>query len=163
MFNTATSAFFDFYKYSFIDRILIKIQTRALGVKFERLFIIIPVLIYMNDNDKNRQKIISNAKEYLFYTIKPKNLATLVYDRIILQLLAYKNDEDLYNQDKKKAFDILKQNIQLYLVVDTILDDEFKSQKEEIKNIIKEEYDKAYSMNSHCLNLLRFQEEHFVN
>lgn len=161
MFNSATSAFFDFYKYSFIDRILIRIQTRALGVKFERLFIIIPVLIYMNNTD--RQKLISNAKEYLFDTIKPKHLATLVYDRIILQLLAYEDDEDLYDQDKKKALDILRQNIQLYLVIDAILDDDFIEQKEEIKNIIKEEYDKAYSMSNHSSNLLRFQEQHFIN
>ncbi len=161
MFNSATSALFDFYKYSFIDRILIRIQTRALGVKFERLFVIIPVLIYMNNTDK--QKLVSNAKKFLFDTITPKNLATLVYDRIILQLLAYKNDEDLYKQDRKKAFDILRQNIQLYLVVDAILDDDFIEQKEEITRIIKEEYDKAYFLNDHCLNLLRFQEQHFVN
>ena len=161
MFNSATSAFFDFYKYSYIDRILIRIQTRALGVKFERLFIIIPVLIYMNNTD--RQKLISNAKEYLFDTIKPKHLATLVYDRIILQLLAYEDDEDLYDHDKNKPFDILRQNIQLYLVIDAILDDDFIEQKEEIKNIIKEEYDKAYSMSNHSSNLLRFQEQHFIN
>lgn len=161
MFNSATSVLFDLYKYSFIDRILIKIQTRALGVKFERLFILIPVLIYMNNTD--RQKLIDNAKEFLFDTIKPKNLATLVYDRIILQLLSYKRDEDLYKQDKKKAFDILRQNIQLYLVVDTILDDHFIEQKEEIKSIIKEEYDKAYLMSNHCSNLLRFQEQHFID
>ena len=90
----------------------------------------------MNNTDK--QKLVSNAKKFLFDTITPKNLATLVYDRIILQLLAYKNDEDLYKQDRKKAFDILRQNIQLYLVVDAILDDDFIEQKEEIKRIIKE-------------------------
>lgn len=161
MFNSATSAFFDFYKYSFVDRILIRLQTRALGLKFERLFILIPVLIYMNDTD--RQKLVVNAKEYLFNTIKPKNLATLIYDRIILQLLSYKNDENLYKQDKKKAFDILRQNIQLYAVIDTILGDDFIEQKEEIKHIIKEEYDNTYLINDHCLNLLRFQEQHFIN
>ncbi len=161
MFNNATLALFDFYKYGFIDRILIRMQTRALGVKFERLFVIIPVLIYMNNTD--RKKLVDNAKKFLFETIKPKNLATLVYDRVMLQLLAYKKDEELYKQDKKKAFDIIKQNIQLYSIVDIILDDDFIDQKEEIKKIVKEEYDKSYTLNDHCLNLLKFQEQHFSN
>lgn len=161
MFNTATSVLLDFYRYSFIDRIFIKLQTRALGVKFERLFILLPVLIYMNTT--NREKLISKTRNYLLETIVPKNLALKVYDRVILKLFDYKDEDNLYIQDRNKALDILSQNIQLYNIVNNILsDDEFKEQKESIEDAVKSKYDEEYSIDEHTKNLLSFQEENFL-
>ncbi|RAX54651.1 hypothetical protein CCY99_02490 [Helicobacter sp. 16-1353] len=159
MFNQTTLALRDFYKYSFIDRIFIKLQTRALGAKFERLFILLPILIYMNTI--NQQKVLDNTKAFLLKNIEPKNLALKVYDRVMLKLFSYKDDNSLYIQDRKKAFDILRQNIQLYNVVDEILGDEFIEQKKMIEDIVRKQYDEAYSINEHNSKLLRFQEQHY--
>ncbi|RDU65121.1 hypothetical protein [Helicobacter sp. MIT 14-3879] len=148
----------DLYKYSFIDRIFIKLQTRALGSRIDRLFILLPVLINMNLSDK--YKAVDNTKMFLIDTIEPKNLALKVYDRVILRLFDYKKDNNLFIQDRQKSFDILCQNIQLYSIVDRILSDE--EQKSILREIIKKQYDESYSIDDNTKNILSFQEQHYL-
>ena len=150
--------FIDLYKYSFIDRIFIKLQTRALGSKIERLFTLLPALINSNPSDKN--KAIESAKAYLIDTITPKNLALKVYDRVILRLLEYKEDNNLFIQDRQRALDILTQDIQLYSVVEQILADE--NQREMFEEIIKKQFYENYNIDDEGRNILRFQESHYL-
>ena len=150
--------FIDLYKYSFIDRIFIKLQTRALGSKIERLFTLLPALINSNPSDKN--KAIESAKAYLIDTITPKTLALKVYDRVILRLLEYKEDNNLFIQDRQRALDILTQDIQLYSVVEQILADE--NQREMFEEIIKKQFDENYNIDDEGRNILRFQESHYL-
>lgn len=150
--------FIDLYKYSFIDRIFIKLQTRALGSKIERLFTLLPALINSNPSDKN--KAIESAKAYLIDTITPKNLALKVYDRVILRLLEYKEDNNLFIQDRQRALDILTQDIQLYSVAEQILADE--NQREMFEEIIKKQFDENYNIDDEGRNILRFQESHYL-
>ncbi len=150
--------FADLYKYSFIDRIFIKLQTRALGSRIERLFTLLPALINSNPHDKS--KSMQSAKTYLLDNITPKNLALKVYDRVILRLLDYKNDNNLFIQDRQKAFDILTQDIQLYGLVERILGDE--GQIEMFDEIIKKQFDEDYKLDDEGRNILRFQEGHYL-
>ncbi len=150
--------FVDLYKYSFIDRIFIKLQTRALGSRIERLFTLLPALINSNPHDKS--KSMQSAKTYLLDNITPKNLALKVYDRVILRLLDYKNDNNLFIQDRQKAFDILTQDIQLYGLVERILGDE--GQIEMFEEIIKKQFDEDYKLDDEGRNILRFQESHYL-
>ncbi len=150
--------FVDLYKYSFIDRIFIKLQTRALGSRIERLFTLLPALINSNPHDKS--KSMQSAKTYLLDNITPKNLALKVYDRVILRLLDYKNDNNLFIQDRQKAFDILTQDIQLYGLVERILGDE--GQIEMFEEIIKKQFDEDYKLDDEGRNILRFQEGHYL-
>ena len=150
--------FIDLYKYSFIDRIFIRLQTRALGSKIERLFTLLPALINSNPSDKN--KAIESAKAYLIDTITPKNLALKVYDRAILRLLDYKSDNNLFIQDRQRAFDILTQDIQLYGLVERILGD--ANQREMFEEIIKKQFDEDYIIDDEGRNILRFQEAHYL-
>ncbi len=150
--------FADLYKYSFIDRIFIKLQTRALGSRIERLFTLLPALINSNPNDKS--KSMQSAKTYLLDNITPKNLALKVYDRVILRLLDYKNDNNLFIQDRQKAFDILTQDIQLYGLVERILGD--CGQLEMFEEIIKKQFDEDYKLDDEGRNILRFQEGHYL-
>ena len=150
--------FADLYKYSFIDRIFIKLQTRALGSRIERLFTLLPALINSNPHDKS--KSMQSAKTYLLDNITPKNLALKVYDRVILRLLDYKNDNNLFIQDRQKAFDILTQDIQLYGLVERILGDE--GQIEMFEEIIKKQFDEDYKLDDEGRNILRFQEGHYL-
>lgn len=148
----------DFYKYSFIDRIFIKLQTRALGYKIERLWTLLPALI--NSNIDNKSKAIESTKDYLFESISPKNLALKVYDRVILRLLDYKKDNNLFIQDRQKALDIITQDIQLCVVVRKILLDE--NQIDMFEEIIKKQFDDNYSLDNEDKNILRFQEAHYL-
>lgn len=150
--------FIDFYKYSFIDRIFIKLQTRALGSKIERLWTLLPAFINSNANDKN--KAIENAKNYLFENISPRNLAIKVYDRVILRLLDYKKDNNLFIQDRQKALEIITQDIQLCGLVRNILLDE--NQISMFEEIIKKQFDENYSLDNEGKNILRFQEAHYL-
>lgn len=150
--------FADLYKYSFIDRIFIKLQTRALGSRIERLFTLLPALINSNPTDKS--KSMQSAKAYLLDNITPKNLALKVYDRVILRLLDYKNDNNLFIQDRQKALDILTQDIQLYGLVERILGDE--GQIKMFDEIIKKQFDEDYKLDDEGRNILRFQEAHYL-
>lgn len=150
--------FIDLYKYSSIDRIFIRLQTRALGSKIERLWTLLPALINSNANDKSTA--MDNAKIYLFESISPKNLAMKVYDRVILRLLEYKKDNNLFIQDRQKALDIITQDIQLCGVVRKILLDE--SQVAMFEEIIKKQFDESYSLDNDGKNILRFQEAHYL-
>lgn len=157
-FNLNNLNLMDLYKYSFIDRIFIRLQTRALGLKFDRLFIILPVLI--NSNLADKYKAIDNTKQYLLDTITPKNLALKTYDRVILRLLEYKKDNNLFIQDRKKAFEIFSQNIQLCEMIFRILSDE--SVKKEFISVIRKLFDSFYEIDENTKNLLRFQETHYL-
>ncbi|MDE6886041.1 MAG: hypothetical protein K2P17_03255 [Helicobacteraceae bacterium] len=159
-FNNPASSLIDLYKYSFIDRIFIKLQTRALGSKIEKLFIILPALINMNNT--SQQNSLDKAKEYLLNSIKPQNLALKVYDRVILRLLEYKKDNNLYIQDRQRAFDIIAQNIQLYNLIDKILDKEMQEQKDTIKEIVRKQYDENYKLDDKDVNILNFQEQNYL-
>lgn len=157
-FNLNNLNFIDLYKYSFIDRIFIRLQTRALGAKIDRLFIILPVLI--NSNLSNKHAAIDNTKQYLLDSITPRNLALKIYDRVILRLFDYKKDSSLFIQDRQKVFEIFSQNIQLCEMIDRILSDE--SQKEEFIEVIKKLFDSTYELDDNTKNLLRFQEAHYL-
>lgn len=159
IFNKNKPTLLERYKYSLIDKIIIKIHTRALGVKFDRLFVILPVLITMSESNNI---IIENVKNYLTQTIKPLNLANKVYDRVILRLLQYRNENELYLQDRQKMLEILSQNIQLYVMVDEIFAYNFDDLKKNIEDFIKKQYDEAYKIDDKTKILLAFQEKYYL-
>lgn len=148
--------FINLYKYSFIDRIFIRLQTRALGAKIERLWIILPALINASVDDKIGA--MERAKAYLLENISPKNLALKVYDRTILRLLDYKNDNNLFIQDRQKMLEIITQDIQLFSLIERILGD--SAQVEIFAEIIKKQFDESYALDGEGKMILRFQELH---
>lgn len=148
--------FINLYKYSFVDRIFIRLQTRALGAKIERLWIILPALINASTDDKIGA--MERAKAYLLENISPKNLALKVYDRTILRLLDYKNDNNLFIQDRQKMLEIITQDIQLFSLIERILGD--SAQVEIFAEIIKKQFDESYALDGEGKMILRFQELH---
>lgn len=148
--------FINLYKYSFVDRIFIRLQTRALGAKIERFWTILPALINASVNDKSGA--MERAKAYLLENISPKNLALKVYDRTILRLLDYKNNENLFIQDRQKMLEIIVQDIQLFSLVERILGD--SAQVEIFAEIIKKQFDESYALDGEGKMVLRFQELH---
>ena len=150
--------FINLYKYSFVDRIFIRLQTRALGAKIERLWTILPALINANADDKNAA--IERAKQYLLDNISPKNLALKVYDRVILRLFEYKDDANLFIQDRQKMLEIITMDIQLFALIERILGD--SAQVEIFAEIIKKQFDENYALDGEGRNILRFQEAHYL-
>lgn len=148
--------FINLYKYSFVDRIFIRLQTRALGAKIERFWTILPALINASANDKIGA--MERAKAYLLENISPKNLALKVYDRTILRLLDYKNNENLFIQDRQKMLEIIVQDIQLFSLIERILGD--SAQVEIFAEIIKKQFDESYALDGEGKMVLRFQELH---
>lgn len=148
--------FINLYKYSFVDRIFIRLQTRALGAKIERFWTILPALINASANDK--VGAMERAKAYLLENISPKNLALKVYDRTILRLLDYKNNENLFIQDRQKMLEIIVQDIQLFSLIERILGD--SAQVEIFAEIIKKQFDESYALDGEGKMVLRFQELH---
>lgn len=148
--------FINLYKYSFVDRIFIRLQTRALGAKIERFWTILPALINASVNDKSGA--MERAKAYLLENISPKNLALKVYDRTILRLLDYKNNENLFIQDRQKMLEIIVQDIQLFSLIERILGD--SAQVEIFAEIIKKQFDESYALDGEGKMVLRFQELH---
>lgn len=146
-----------FRKYRFIDKVLIKFHTRALGSEFDRLLILLPVLIFMYKD----KRLIDNSKEYLLKNIFPKNLAMKMYDRVMVKLLDYNRDKNLFFQDKHRAFEILKSNIQLYNAIDTIFDDAFSDKKKELKSAIRKQYDESFTLKDDKKRILEFQEYYY--
>lgn len=148
--------FINLYKYSFVDRIFIRLQTRALGAKIERFWTILPALINASVDDK--VGAMERAKAYLLENISPKNLALKVYDRTILRLLDYKNNENLFIQDRQKMLEIIVQDIQLFSLIERILGD--SAQVEIFAEIIKKQFDESYALDGEGKMILRFQELH---
>ena len=88
----------------------------------------------------------------------PKNLALKVYDRTILRLLDYKNNENLFIQDRQKMLEIIVQDIQLFSLIERILGD--SAQVEIFAEIIKKQFDESYALDGEGKMILRFQELH---
>ena len=160
MLERTTHALHDFYKYGLLDRIFIKLQTRSLGARFERYFVLLPVLIFMDSF--NQAAAIERTKNFLLENVEPKNLALKVYDRIMLKLFSYQKDNAIFIQERKKAFDILSQNIQLYGLVEVVLSRECEDAKRLIEDVVKKQYDSSFNISGHTQRLLRFQEEHYL-
>lgn len=146
--------------FSFMEKFLIKWETRALGLNIDRIIAIIPCVVYA---DKIHVDILlSRANEALSEYLKP-NLYALprIMDRITLRVLEYAQDEKLYLQDRVKIFDILLQDVQLYsIVIDIYSAPEFSHLLKIFETRLQEKYDEQYNLNAAGERILRFQEKY---
>lgn len=146
--------------FSFMEKFLIKWETRALGLDIDRIIAIIPCVVYA---DKIHVDILlSRTNEALSKYLKP-NLYALprIMDRITLRVLEYVQDEKIYLQDRVKIFDILLQDIQLYsIVIDIYSAPQFSHLLKIFETRLQEKYDEQYNLNATGERILRFQEKY---
>ena len=146
-------------KLGFIDKLLLKWETRSLGVNVDRLMLILPCVIYM---DKVRiAELLDRAKIALQKFLNNPYAIPKVLNRISLRLSEYQQDENLYLQDRSRLFDILLQNIQLYVVIIDIFS--LPSERhllDSLEVILSERFDKQYTLNAEGKRLLSFQEKY---
>lgn len=147
------------HKLGFIDRFLIKWETRSLGANVNRLIAILPCVIYM---DKARlDELLERAKTALQKYLNNPYAVPKVLSRISLRISEYQKYEELYLQDRAKIFDILLQNIQLYgVIMDIFNSPSEKHLLDSLEVILSERFDKQYILNAEGERLLSFQEKY---
>lgn len=147
------------HKLGFIDRFLIKWETRSLGANVNRLIAILPCVIYM---DKARlDELLERAKTALQKYLNNPYAVPKVLSRISLRISEYQKYEELYLQDRAKIFDILLQNIQLYgVIMDIFNSPSEKHLLDSLEVILSERFDKQYVLNAEGERLLSFQEKY---
>lgn len=147
------------HKLGFIDRFLIKWETRSLGANVNRLIAILPCVIYM---DKARlDELLERAKTALQKYLNNPYAVPKVLSRISLRISEYQKYEELYLQDRAKIFDILLQNIQLYgVIMDIFNSPSEKHLLDSLEVILSEKFDKQYILNAEGERLLSFQEKY---
>ncbi|PAF42652.1 hypothetical protein [Helicobacter sp. 11S03491-1] len=146
--------------FTYLQKFLIKWQTRSLGSKVDTLMIMLPVLVYMGrphlENQLKQAKIIINKN------IKPSNLAAKVFDRVVICVSEYAKDEKLYMQDRDKSFEIIVQDIQYYsIVLDMLKDSSYETQRDIIRSVVQKAYDEEYVISKENKRILEYQEHAF--
>lgn len=147
-------------KFTYLQKFLIKWQTRSLGSKIDILMLILPVLVYVGRPHLDEQ--LKQAKMIIDKTIKPANLALKVFDRVMICVSEYIKDEKLYMQDRERAFNAVVQDIQFYsIVLDMLKNDGYETQRDIIRSVVQKAYDEEYLISKKNKRILEYQEQAF--
>ncbi|WP_095269458.1 hypothetical protein [Helicobacter sp. 13S00477-4] len=147
-------------QFSYIEKFLIKWQTRSLGTKIDTTIIILSVLVYIGRPDLEGQ--LDRAKGIVKNIIKPQNLALKIFDRIMIRVLEYTKDEKIYMQDRDKALNAIVQDIQFYSIVLDMLDGKgCDTQRDIIRSVVQKTYDEEYCISAENKRILEYQEQAF--
>lgn len=147
-------------KFTSLEKLLIKWQTRSLGSRIDTLMLVLSVLVYMGR--PHLQSQLDLAKGIIYRAIKPANLALKILERVKLTVIEYTKDEKLYMQDREKAFEAVVSDIQLYsIILDMLKDKGYETQREIIESVIQKAYDEAYTISEENKRILEYQEQAF--
>ncbi|TSA86660.1 hypothetical protein [Helicobacter mehlei] len=140
---------------------IIKWQTRSLGKHLHVHILILSVLVFSDRCDLDKQ--LDKIKVYLDRALNPR-LASMVFERILVNIADYNADEHLYLKDRMRVFELLVQNIQLYGIVLDIWDEEiYQDHRDILKVAVQNAYDKRYSLDSESQRALSYQMRIFAN
>ncbi|WP_027326686.1 hypothetical protein [Helicobacter pametensis] len=149
----------DQYNLGFLERTLIKWQTRALGPKFEKMIILLPVFVRIGGNE-NLERCVQNVRRIIFTHIKSRRVAVMVFRRIMFRAKKYYDNEESFYEAKQKVYEMITQNIQMFsLVLDALegIDRELGRSM----MIVKRNYEEAFEMTSETRRLLKYQERRY--
>ncbi|PAF43612.1 hypothetical protein [Helicobacter sp. 11S02596-1] len=147
-------------RFTYLQKFLIKWQTRSLGAKIDTLMLILPVLVYVGRPNLDGQ--FQHAKAVIDRIVKPTNLALKVFDRVKVAVSEYIHDEKIYMQDRERAFDAIVEDIQFYsIVLDMLQDKGCETQRDIIHSVVQKAYDEEYAINRENKRILEYQEQAF--
>lgn len=147
-------------KFTYLQRFLIKWQTRSLGSRIDTLMLIVSVLVYMGRPNIEAQ--LEQARIIINKMIKPLNLASKVFDRVVIWVDEYAKDEKLYMQHRDRAFNAVVQDIQFYsIVLDILKDKGYETQRDIIRSVIQKAYDEEFTISRDNKRMLEYQEQTF--
>lgn len=148
--------------FSFLERFLIRWETRSLGANIDRLIAILPCIIYA---DKLHQDFLfAHCKKVLEEFLKPSTYSIpRIMDRILLRMQEFHQDEKLYLQDRARVVDILMQDMQLYgVIIDMYSAPQFLHLLKVFQSLLQEKYDKEYMLDPRGRRILSFQEKYIT-
>ena len=146
------------YKYSFLERLWLKLEAHSADKNTENIVMILPVLLFMLK--KELETRLDTLPQILEHYLKP-HLIQRVFSHIVIKLQKYTQDEELFMQERQEAFECLSQNIQLYtLVIDMFDNQEDNHNFELIKQVVRKKFDEDYELNQENLRLLAYQEKY---
>lgn len=146
------------YKYSFLERLWLKLEAHSADKNTEHITMILPVLLFMQK--KELEIRLDTLPQILESYLKP-HLIQRVFSHIVIKLQEYTQDEEVFMQERQEAFECLCQNIQLYtLVIDMFNNQEDNHSFELIKQVVRKKFDEDYELNQESLRLLAYQEKY---
>lgn len=110
----------------------------------------------------NIEAQLEQARIIINKMIKPLNLASKVFDRIVIWVDEYAKDERLYMQHRDRAFNAVVQDIQFYsIVLDILKDKGYETQRDIIRSVIQKAYDEEFTISRDNKRMLEYQEQTF--
>lgn len=149
------------YKLGMIQYLFVKWQTRSLGIKADRMMFLLPVCICIA-GEKNLEKCTQNARKIINRHIKSRRLALQVFYRVMYKARRYFQDNELFEQNRQKLYDLITQHIQLFSLVLDIYEG-IPIEMERISRIVRENYDNAFKLSEESARLLMYQERRLFN
>lgn len=144
------------YDMGVFERLLIKWQTRSLGVRVERMMTLLPVFVCIGGNE-NFEKVVSNTRKVIFRHIKSKRLAMMIFKRVMYKAKQYSENSELLSEKKQKIYEMITQNIQMFSLVLDVLDG-IDRELQRSTMIVKRNYEEEYSLPIETKRLLNYQE-----
>lgn len=149
------------YKLGMIQYLFVKWQTRSLGIKADRMMFLLPVCICIA-GEKNLEKCTQNARKIINHHIKSRRLALQVFYRVMYKARRYFQDNELFEQNRQKLYDLITQHIQLFSLVLDIYEG-IPIEMERISRIVRENYDNTFKLSEESARLLMYQERRLFN
>lgn len=144
---------------SVVERLFVKWQTRSLGLRADRMMDLLPVCICIA-GEEWLEKSIQNIRRIVFRHIRPKRLAVCVFRRIMMKTRKYFLNQEVFEENKHRVFEVITQNIQMFsLVLDAF--DGIPDKLEEVTEIIKDNYEKEFVLSLESKRLLEYQERRY--
>ena len=151
----------DQYNMNVVEYLLIKWQTRSLGIKADKMMALLPVCVciageeHLETSTKNVYKIIKRH-------IRNKPLPKIVFRRIMFRARKYFLNQELFEENKHKVLEMVVQNIQMFsLILDAF--EGIPQKLEEITEVIKEGYETSFALPTETKRLLDYQERRYFS
>ncbi len=146
------------YHYGFLEKLWLKIEARSMDKNTEGIVLLLPVLLFMQK--EQLESLLDELPKILSSYLKP-HLVQRVFAHIVLKLKEYTKNEQLFIQERQRAFECLAENIQLYAIVLDMFDsNKSPDSLDLIEQIVRKKFDKDYQLDKKNLRLLHYQEKH---
>lgn len=146
---------------SMIEYWLIKWQTRSLGIKADKMMALLPICVCIA-GEEQVEKSTKNTRKIVYRHIRSSRLAKSVFRRIMFKARRYSLNQETFEENKHRVFEMITQNIQMFsLVLDAL--DGIDERLQEVTEIIKENYESEFILPPETKRLLDYQERRYFS
>lgn len=145
------------YRYSLLQRLWLKLESRSLDKSAERLIALFPPLLYMQEAEL--QALLEQLPQMLSAYLKP-HLIQRTFANIVLRLKEYQHNDQLFMQDRQRALELLAEHIQYYAIVLDIFDTN-EPNLALIEQVVQKKFDENFALNKASMRILAYQEKYY--